>query len=324
MRGRGTRQRPSRSGSAPPRAGRQVGRRSAYPSAGSRRLDRTPQGTTSARLLRPAGTGKTYLARKLALHLTAGRRERVTLVQFHPSYAYEDFFEGFRPRQGKDGQPGFELVPGPFRRTVENARKDPSSPHVLIIDEINRANLARDFGELYFLLEYRDDIVHLQYGTDDGNGFTLPRNVVIIGTMNTVDRSVARVDAAMRRRFSFVELHPTAEPTSSVLRSWLRSEGLPDTAALLLEELNSRIAERDFQLGPSYFMRRSLYEKPGALARAWRTSILPLLADQEPGDAIGRFALDEILDELGIEEATLLRQAPSADETPGEDVSGPA
>ncbi|MFF3557350.1 McrB family protein [Streptomyces tsukubensis] len=271
----------------------------------------------------PPGTGKTYLARKLALHLTAGRRERVTLVQFHPSYAYEDFFEGFRPRQGKDGQPGFELVPGPFRRTVENARKDPSSPHVLIIDEINRANLARVFGELYFLLEYRDDIVHLQYGTDDGNGFTLPRNVVIIGTMNTVDRSVARVDAAMRRRFSFVELHPAAEPTSSMLRSWLRSEGLPDTAALLLEELNSRIAERDFQLGPSYFMRRSLYEDPGALARAWRTSILPLLADQEPGDTIDRFALDEILDALGIEEATLLRQAASAVEVPGEDVSGP-
>ncbi|MFF3458593.1 hypothetical protein ACFYXH_30595 [Streptomyces sp. NPDC002730] len=128
----------------------------------------------------------------------------------------------------------------------------------------------------------------------------------------------------MRRRFSFVELHPTGEPTSSMLRSWLRSEGLPDTAVLLLEELNSRIAERDFQLGPSYFMRRSLYEEPGALARAWRTSILPLLADQEPGDTSDRFALDELLDELGIEEASLLRQAPSADEADGEDVSGPA
>lgn len=271
----------------------------------------------------PPGTGKTYLARKLALHLTSGRRERVTLVQFHPSYAYEDFFEGFRPRQGKDGQPGFELVPGPFRRTVENARQDPSSPHVLIIDEINRANLARVFGELYFLLEYRDDIVHLQYGTDDGNGFTLPRNVVIIGTMNTVDRSVARVDAAMRRRFSFVELHPAMEPTSSMLRSWLRAEGLPDAMALLLDELNSRIAERDFQLGPSYFMRRSLYEQPGALARTWRTSILPLLADQEPGDATERFALAGILEELGLDEASLLRpEASTGDTASGEGVDG--
>ncbi|MDF2258299.1 McrB family protein [Streptantibioticus ferralitis] len=265
----------------------------------------------------PPGTGKTYLARQLALHLTAGRRDRVTLVQFHPSYAYEDFFEGFRPRQGKDGQPGFELVPGPFRRTVENARKDPSSPYVLIIDEINRANLARVFGELYFLLEYRGETVHLQYGTDEGNGFTLPRNVVILGTMNTVDRSVARVDAAMRRRFSFIELHPSAEPTASMLRAWLHSHQLPEAAAELLDELNSRILDRDFRLGPSYLMRLGLYEQPGALARAWRTSILPLLEDQhqDEGDAAERFGLPALLAELGLDESALLREPPVVDET---------
>ncbi|MFI5648814.1 McrB family protein [Kitasatospora sp. NPDC051705] len=271
----------------------------------------------------PPGTGKTYLARKLALHLTGGRRDRVTLVQFHPSYAYEDFFEGFRPRQAKDGQPGFELVPGPFRRTVENARKDPAVPHVLIIDEVNRANLARVFGELYFLLEYRDEVVHLQYGTDEGNGFSLPRNVVILGTMNTVDRSVARVDAAMRRRFAFVELHPSEEPTASMLRKWLHGNGLPEEAADLLDELNSRISDRSFQLGPSYLMRRHLYEQPGALARTWRTSILPLLADQHL-DETGiqeRFGLTALLTDLGLDEQSLLTRAEAL---AGSEAEGPA
>jgi 5-methylcytosine-specific restriction protein B len=261
----------------------------------------------------PPGTGKTYLARQLALHLTGGRRDRVTLVQFHPSYAYEDFFEGFRPRQGKDGQPGFELVPGPFRRIVEQAREDQASPYVLIIDEINRANLARVFGELYFLLEYRLEVAHLQYGTDEGSGFTLPRNVFIVGTMNTVDRSIARVDAAMRRRFSFIELHPAAEPTASMLSRWLRAQGLPEHAAALLEELNSRIPDRDARLGPSYLMRREVYERPGALSRVWRTSILPLLADyyrEEAPEELERFALGSLLAELGLHEEALMWQEP--------------
>ena len=152
----------------------------------------------------PPGTGKTYLARKLARHLTDDGA--VKLVQFHPSYTYEDFFEGYRPAQGDSGTLTFTLRAGPFRAFAEAAKADASTAYILIIDEINRANLAKVFGELYFLLEYRDQPINLQYSP--GNEFTLPENLFIIGTMNTADRSIARIDTAMRRRFKFVELDP--------------------------------------------------------------------------------------------------------------------
>ena len=146
----------------------------------------------------PPGTGKTYLATRLARHLTEDGA--VKLVQFHPSYTYEDFFEGYRPSPGGDGSLTFTLRAGPFRDFAEVAAANPSTAYILIIDEINRANLAKVFGELCFLLEYRDSSISLQYSPD--KEFTLPQNLFIIGTMNTADRSIARIDTAMRRRFS--------------------------------------------------------------------------------------------------------------------------
>ncbi len=101
--------------------------------------------------------------------------------------------------------------------------------------------------------------------------------------MNTADRSIALVDAAMRRRFAFVPLHPAEAPASGVLRSWLTSSGLPTRAADLLDELNSRIDDADFQIGPSYFMRPAVYED-GGLDRVWRTAILPLLEEHHFGE----------------------------------------
>lgn len=239
----------------------------------------------------PPGTGKTFIAQALAEHLAG---DNVRLVQFHPAYSYEDFFEGYRPVPSG----GFELRPGPMRKVVDAARENPDVPHVLIIDEINRGNLAKVFGELYFLLEYRDRNVDLLYAADDDQGFTLPRNVFVIGTMNTADRSIALVDAAMRRRFAFVPLHPAESPTSDVLRSWLASEGYPARVADLLDELNARIEDTDFQIGPSYFMRHAVHA-PGGLDRTWRTAILPLLEEHHYGElsreqVASRYGLDAI------------------------------
>jgi 5-methylcytosine-specific restriction protein B len=124
----------------------------------------------------------------------------------------------------------------------------------------------------------------------------LPRNIVIIGTMNTADRSIALVDAAMRRRFSFVALHPSQEPANGVLRSWLTATNRPTDVADLLDELNARIEDDDFKIGPSYFMRESAFTDQG-LQRIWRTSILPLLEEHHYGDGINvekRYGLDII------------------------------
>ena len=244
----------------------------------------------------PPGTGKTYLAQHLAEHLTGGRPQNVQLVQFHPAYSYEDFFEGYRPRKSEDGTVTFELVWGPLRRLAEAARARPDEPHVLIIDEINRGNLAKIFGELYFLLEYRDRGVNLLYGTDEGKTFTLPRNLVVLGTMNTADRSIALVDAAMRRRFAFMELHPSEEPVRGLLARWLHKKGLPEEPAELLGRLNDRIPDRDFKIGPSYLMTRAAATEEG-LKRIWRTQILPLLEEHHYGDGTdvrGRYGLDAL------------------------------
>jgi 5-methylcytosine-specific restriction protein B len=223
----------------------------------------------------PPGTGKTYLARELARHLTDDGT--VKLVQFHPSYTYEDFFEGFRPEPGGSGTLTFTLRAGPFRDFAEVAADNPSSAYILIIDEINRANLAKVFGELYFLLEYRDASISLQYSPD--KEFTLPQNLFLIGTMNTADRSIARIDTAMRRRFAFVELDPRIPPVEGLLSRWLGERHLPQEAALLLDELNRRIEDSDAAIGPSYLMDERIYQRDDGLDRVWQYSIMPLLED---------------------------------------------
>ncbi|MCU4746515.1 MULTISPECIES: DUF4357 domain-containing protein [unclassified Streptomyces] len=243
----------------------------------------------------PPGTGKTYLAMKLAEYFGGGP-EQVKIVQFHPSYAYEDFFEGFRPVEDPETREvAFRLSAGPLRELADLASREGNRhlPHFLIIDEINRANLAKVFGELYFLLEYRTKSVRLTYSGDD---FALPPNLFVIGTMNTADRSIALVDAAMRRRFAFVELSPRTEPTAGLLPRWLKREGLDMAPAHLLDALNERIGDPDFAIGPSYLMKPGVYRDNG-LDRTWRTKILPLLEEHHYGEGLdigARYGLDAL------------------------------
>ena len=247
----------------------------------------------------PPGTGKTFVAQKLANHL-AGPEGSVTLVQFHPSYSYEDFVQGFRPTILDSGQPGFKLTDGPLIRAAKNA-EETDAKHFLIIDEINRGNLARILGELYFLLEYRDEEISLQYQGDTEEKFSLPENLYIIGTMNTADRSIALVDLALRRRFYFVEFHPDYEPVKSVLRRWLEANAprmarVADVVDLANQKLRD---DRHAAIGPSYFMKPNL--DGAAVERIWKHSVLPYIEERLFGedDRIREFDLSTLRQEIG-------------------------
>ena len=245
----------------------------------------------------PPGTGKTYFARQLAWTLTGIADDEeyeyegaYSLVQFHPAYSYEDFFEGFRPQVDK-GQLTYMLTSGPLVRLAERAEAHPDELHVMVIDEINRANLPRVLGELLYLLEYRDEWTQTQYRPVDG--FVLPSNLWFIGTMNTADRSIALIDAAMRRRFHFVPFFPDREPTAGLLRRWCeRNEPTQAWVADLLDAVNERLRADlggDYMLiGPSHFMKQCLDEN--GLRRIWEYNIEPLIEDQF-------FGRQEVIDE---------------------------
>ena len=223
----------------------------------------------------PPGTGKTFIIQALANAIA--KPENVQLIQFHPSFSYEDFFEGYRPKISADEKSMlFEKSPGPLRRMAEKAAANPDESFVLIIDEINRGNLAKVFGELYFLLEYRDKSVELMYSS--GEKFKLPENLLLLGTMNTADKSIANLDSAIRRRFQFVSLIPTEGPCDQILPKWLAKNGLPKTSATILEKLNAKLADHNLAIGPAYFMKAKT-QSDDEIAKIWKYSILPLLED---------------------------------------------
>jgi 5-methylcytosine-specific restriction protein B len=216
------------------------------------------------------GTGKTFIAQKLAQHLISGGDGFSELVQFHPAYSYEDFIQGIRP-QSQDGQLKYPLVSGRF---LEFCKKAESCEGlcVLIIDEINRANLAQVFGELMYLLEYRDKKICLAGSSEL---FGIPENVRIIGTMNTADRSIALVDHALRRRFAFIELRPNYD----VLRRYhqkKKTDFQVDGLIEILERLNKVIANKHYEIGISYFLTENLAEE---LEDIWQMEIEPYLEE---------------------------------------------
>lgn len=208
------------------------------------------------------GTGKTWLARRLAFALI-GRQvdDAVRSVQFHPGTSYEDFVRGWRP--GGDGR--LTLVDGPLLQHAQRARAYPDIPHVIIIEEFNRGNPAQALGEMLTLLERSKrneaDALELTYMREGEKSFSLPENLYVIGTMNTADRSLALVDFALRRRFAFFELEPQlGSAWKAHLASHFRNESRAriDEIARRVNALNDRIAA-DLTLGDSYRIGHSYF-----------------------------------------------------------------
>ena len=234
----------------------------------------------------PPGTGKTYVAKRIAEWCKQHGGD-YRIVQFHPSYAYEDFVEGFRPTLTESGQAGFKLTEGPLRRIAKKADANPNATFILVIDEINRGNLSKVLGELYFLLEYRDEKVAPQYSDESHNErlFSLPENLWLIGTMNTTDRSIALVDAALRRRFYFFNFFPDQPPVEGLLSRWI-AKNSPGNAwvADLVDMANGKLEDRHLGIGPSHFMKKDPPMDEDRVRFIWEQAIIPHIEEQYFGD----------------------------------------
>ena len=193
--------------------------------------------------------------------LADGDEDRVSVVQFHPATTYEDFFEGLRPSVTAAGQVTYQRTSGPLVAIAEKAAKHEAEDrtYVLVIDEINRANLPKVFGELLFLLENRDKSARTLYRPEEP--FRLPANLKLIGTMNTADRSIALIDAAMRRRFHFVPFFPHEGMMKDLLRRWLADGNGRTAIADFLDAVNQELLPlvgEHLLIGPSHFMTADL------------------------------------------------------------------
>ncbi len=255
----------------------------------------------------PPGTGKTYWAEKACLELASRKAFKKAFADtneseksyllgdgkakglarfccFHPSYGYEDFVEGIKPSV-INGQAVFSLKDGIFKELCDDAKQNPGQNYYLIIDEINRGDISRIFGELITLIEKdkrgKEMILPLS-----GESFSIPENVYLVGTMNTADRSIALLDVALRRRFGFIELMPDYSLLSSIT-----VENLP--LGLWLSELNKRIVEhvgrdaRNLQIGHSLFMEKGAPIKNfDKLCKVIEEDIIPLIEEYCYGDYI--------------------------------------
>jgi hypothetical protein len=277
-----------------------------------------------------AGVGKTYTTRELALRILgetqlasrdmvnqkyhqAVKEGRIAFCTFHQSMDYEDFVEGYKPVQGKSGAPTFELMPGMFRTICQSCRDDKMRRnHVLIIDEINRGNLSKIFGELITLLEIdkREAAPNqeaetlsskLTYSQDD---FTVPHNIFIIGTMNTTDRSLGQIDYALRRRFAFYTIKASKD---ALLTFYEGKEGGPRSKALnafeeilgffkLDQNVNADFDVEDIMIGHSYFMASS----SDVLKLKFEYELIPILEEYRKDGVLtcSKEAFKAILDKI--------------------------
>jgi DNA polymerase III delta prime subunit len=241
----------------------------------------------------PPGTGKTFLAAHLAQHLASNDLTSTSsashafapngaasngaaspvdglweVVQFHPAYAYEDFLQGLRPQPDATGNLAYTLVPGRFLDFCRRAQGKPGRC-VLVIDEINRADLSQVLGELMFLLEYREQTISLA----GGGRFHIPSNVRLLGTMNTANRSIALLDQALRRRFAFLPVAPNFQ----VLRRFHKRTGFAVEGLVeILERINRAVGDPHYFLGITFFLVLDLDRQ---IEGIWRFEIEPYLED---------------------------------------------
>jgi 5-methylcytosine-specific restriction enzyme B len=219
----------------------------------------------------PPGVGKTFVSKRIAYSLMGVKDlSRIEMVQFHQNYAYEDFVMGYRPDKN-----GFSLQFGVFYDFCQKALENPGKDYCFIIDEINRGNLSKIFGELFMLIERdkRDEYVTMGYSKKK---FTVPANVYLIGTMNTADRSLAQLEVALRRRFAFITLDPAFN------EKWVKtvqvsgvSPGMIERITIAMKKINTKIID-DFQLGQGYAIGHSFFTgKPeGMDEQAWYQGII--------------------------------------------------
>lgn len=241
----------------------------------------------------PPGTGKTHVARCVAEYLVSQHPERRSrTVQFHPSYGYEEFMFGLRP-VSQGGAITFEVTPGVVPQFIDEIG-DRAGPHILLIDEINRANLPKVFGELMYLFEYRDEAIDLQYRRD----FRLPKSLRFIGTMNTADRSIRSIDTALRRRFDIWE----CMPNRTILERYyaLGTGRVNDVANLLsgFETLNAKLSKepglsRHHTIGHTFLMKDHMTRR--ILSQIWRQKIYPLIEEYffDQPSAMEAFTFDD-------------------------------
>ena len=229
----------------------------------------------------PPGVGKTFAAKRLAYSIIGEKNEeQVEMIQFHQSYSYEYFIQGYRPT-GDNGD--FELVNGVFYEFCKKAADDPDVPYFFIIDEINRGNLSKIFGELFVMLEAdkRGKEIRLLYGNER---FSIPKNVHLIGMMNTADRSLAMMDYALRRRFSFYTMEPGYG--SDEFQTYQNQQSDPRFSKVigLITELNQEIKSdpnlgKGFCIGHSYFINNESEFTEDELNRAVLFEIIPMLEE---------------------------------------------